>query len=184
MIRSRRFLGISAGVAAVFLLPGSGIYAWIGSGSGEEAEAGDSASQIATTASQSFDTGIAIPAEGSPAVRDTLVIAVSDGSWVPPIVSGSSRRYRQRFQGPKVVFAARIPDDAPHRFQVSIVKLELPFSMRHVDYQAVAQIDRQRLSPLVDWVTLTGPASAVVRPNSSIVAIQQFGFAVRVDRST
>jgi hypothetical protein len=56
--------------------------------------------------------------------------------------------------------------------------------MRHIDSQAVAQIDRQRLSPLVDWVTLTGPASAVVRPNSSIVAIQQFGFAVRVDRST
>nr|MBA4160039.1 efflux RND transporter periplasmic adaptor subunit [Gemmatimonadota bacterium] len=43
----------------------------------EEGEAGDTASQIATTASQSFDTGVAIPVEGSPAVRDTLVIAVS-----------------------------------------------------------------------------------------------------------
>ncbi len=76
MIRSRRTFGIAA-AALVLILLGSGIYARIGSGSAEEAEAGDTASQIATTASQSFDTGVAIPVEGSPAVRDTLVIAVS-----------------------------------------------------------------------------------------------------------
>lgn len=76
MLRSRRTLGIAA-TAAVVLLLASGIYARITAGSAEEAEASETDAQIATTASGAFATDVPIPVEGAPAVRETLVIAVS-----------------------------------------------------------------------------------------------------------
>ena len=79
MRSSRRALAIAAGVVALLLLASAAIYARIRStGEGGEDRAGeDRGPAPATSADGSFNTDVAIPVEGAPAVRDTLVMAVS-----------------------------------------------------------------------------------------------------------
>jgi RND family efflux transporter MFP subunit len=72
-LRSRRTLAIVAPLVVLGLLA-TGIYARIASG-GEE-ETPELSADISVSAAQSFGTGLAIPVEGVPAVRDTLIIAV------------------------------------------------------------------------------------------------------------
>jgi RND family efflux transporter MFP subunit len=72
-LRSRRTLAIVAPLVVLGLLA-TGIYARIASG-GEE-ETPELSADISVSAAQSFGTGLAIPVEGIPAVRDTLIIAV------------------------------------------------------------------------------------------------------------
>jgi RND family efflux transporter MFP subunit len=74
ILRSRRTLAVAA-AALVLVLLATGIYARIASD--DEAEAPDRAAVGGVSAEQGFSTGLAIPVEGSEAVRDTLVIAVS-----------------------------------------------------------------------------------------------------------
>jgi len=77
--KSRRTFGIGIAVIVVLLLA-SGVYLRIGGagnrGGGAAAVPGDSTERPAVSATSAFATGVAIPVEGTRAVRDTLVIAV------------------------------------------------------------------------------------------------------------
>ncbi|HEX2093170.1 MAG TPA: efflux RND transporter periplasmic adaptor subunit [Longimicrobiaceae bacterium] len=75
---SRRTLVITAATLALVLAASAGIYARIRTGADADGAGGEPKDALpATSAAEGFSTDVAIPVEGAPAVRDTLVLAVS-----------------------------------------------------------------------------------------------------------
>ncbi len=96
MIRSRRALGIAAGVLVLLLAAAAGIYARIHAkdgeaGDGTTAGPGGSGREAPASAQGSFSTDVAIPVKGESAVRDTLIVSVGAAgqaeAWQKTVVS-------------------------------------------------------------------------------------------------
>jgi RND family efflux transporter MFP subunit len=150
MIRSRRTLGIAAALVAVLALS-TAIYARIrGQGAdGEGAAASGSAPAAGapgTSASGTFSTDVAIPVQGTPAARGTLVVAVGAAgqaeAWKRAIVTAQVTGRMARFRE-QTLFDERITDAATREERAKVARAKSGLEAAEVRLRK-AQLDLQR----------------------------------------